>query len=97
MPRVDRHQLRFGPYRTPRFKYGARVECEVRGEVTIIGLSDGPIPWLVGKTQRATSMASRLCSWWTATRVKFWAPRESFAARPERVGREGTCQKQRIN
>jgi hypothetical protein len=36
MPHVNRHKLHFGPYRTPRFKYDAKVECEARGEVTIV-------------------------------------------------------------
>lgn len=34
-----------GTYATPRFRIGERVECEVRGEVTIVGVSDGRIPW----------------------------------------------------
>ncbi|HWB12682.1 MAG TPA: hypothetical protein VG826_25880 [Pirellulales bacterium] len=45
----QRLKLRFGPYRTPKFKYGARVMDEIRGEVEIVGLHDGPIPWPVGK------------------------------------------------
>ncbi|HWB14725.1 MAG TPA: hypothetical protein VG826_36215 [Pirellulales bacterium] len=45
----QRFKLRFGPYRTPKFKYGARVMDEIRGEVEIVGLHDGPIPWPVGK------------------------------------------------
>src|SRR5688500_13358624 len=39
-----------GTYRTPRFKYGAKVLCEARGEVTIVKLSDGPIPWPIGRS-----------------------------------------------
>jgi nucleotide-binding universal stress UspA family protein len=45
MYRVDRHKLHFSPYRTPPFRYGTKVECEARGEVTITRLSDGPIQW----------------------------------------------------
>jgi hypothetical protein len=45
----DRLRLLFGPYRTPRFRYGQRVFCEARGWVKIIGLSDGPIPWPYGQ------------------------------------------------
>jgi NUMOD3 motif len=56
MPRVNRHKLHFGPYRTPRFKYGAKVECQARGDVMIVRLTAGRIPWPVGKTHRATSM-----------------------------------------
>jgi hypothetical protein len=36
-------------YKTPRFKYGNTVQCEVRGEVVVVGLSDAPIPWPIGK------------------------------------------------
>lgn len=38
-----------GTYTTPKFKYGDAVMCEVRGEVFITGLTEGPIPWPVGK------------------------------------------------
>src|SRR5579872_1403267 len=41
----DRFKLLFGPYRTPRFKYGDLVFCELRGWVKITGLTDGRIPW----------------------------------------------------
>ena len=53
---INRHALHFGPYRTPRFKYGAKVECEARGEVTIVKLTAARIPWPIGKTHRATSL-----------------------------------------
>jgi hypothetical protein len=39
MPDADRHRLLFGPYRTPVFKYGDVVICDVRGQVEIVGLS----------------------------------------------------------
>ena len=45
----QRLKLRFGPYRTPKFKYGAKVMDERRGKVVIVGLHDGPIPWPIGK------------------------------------------------
>ncbi|MCI0357333.1 MAG: hypothetical protein L0211_02470 [Planctomycetaceae bacterium] len=38
-----------GKYRTPTFRYGQRVDDERRGEVRIVGLSAGRIPWPVGK------------------------------------------------
>jgi hypothetical protein len=41
----ERFQLRYGPYKTPRFKYGKMVQDEWRGEVTIAGLSSGRIAW----------------------------------------------------
>ena len=45
----DRFKLYFGPYKTPRFKYGQIVWCEYRGNVKIVGLSDGSIPWPIGR------------------------------------------------
>jgi len=45
---AERFRLRFGPYRTPRFKYGDQVKDARRGPVTIVGLSDAPIPWPIG-------------------------------------------------
>lgn len=43
-------------YRTPAFRYGQRVECLRRGVVTIVGLTDAPIPWPIAKTVRARSL-----------------------------------------
>jgi hypothetical protein len=45
----DRHLLLFGPYRPPRFRYGSRVMCELRGQVELVGLREAPIPWPVGR------------------------------------------------
>jgi hypothetical protein len=45
---MPRHKLHFGPYRTPRFRYGQKVIDERRGEVRIVGTSAGRIPWPVG-------------------------------------------------
>lgn len=45
---TPRHHL-LGAYKSPRFKYGDRVLCEVRGEVVVVGLSDAPIPWPLGR------------------------------------------------
>jgi len=41
--------LRFGPYVTPVVAIGVVVECEVRGLVTVVGVTHGPIPWPVGE------------------------------------------------
>jgi len=49
MPSYDRNKLHFGPYRTPAFRYGAKVECEARVEVMIVGLSDARIQWPLGR------------------------------------------------
>jgi hypothetical protein len=41
-----------GTYRTPRFRIGATVECAVRGELTIKGVTDARIPWPIGNSRR---------------------------------------------
>jgi hypothetical protein len=41
-----------GTYRTPRFRYGVKVTCALRGQIEIIGLSDARIPWPIGKRAR---------------------------------------------
>jgi hypothetical protein len=51
MEDAERFRL-LGTYRTPRFRYGRQVLCAVRGEVTIVGLTEAPIPWPVGKGGR---------------------------------------------
>lgn len=45
----ERFRLRYGPYRTPRFRYGIVVQDEVRGDVRIVTLSDARIPWPRGR------------------------------------------------
>src|SRR3954453_23007456 len=49
-------QLQFGPYVTPVCFAGAVVECEIRGLVTIVGLSAGPIPWPIGEKEGQTAL-----------------------------------------
>ena len=44
----QRLQLRFGPYKAPKFEYGDSVQCQVRGDVVIVGMTDGLIPWPLG-------------------------------------------------
>lgn len=83
MAKVDRHKLRFGPFATPRFRYGQRVRCAVRGEVIIVGLSASRIPWPLGRIDgnsnralivyRGLAKAVRkeaavaVCHWWGVT------------------------------
>jgi len=45
-----------GKYRTPTFRYGQRVEDERRGEVRIVGLSAGRVPWPIGQQGAAKSL-----------------------------------------
>ncbi|QDU26715.1 hypothetical protein ETAA8_17960 [Anatilimnocola aggregata] len=54
--KIDNTKLRFGNYRSPPFRYGERVDCLARGEVTIWGQSDGRIPWPIGKKVSALSL-----------------------------------------
>lgn len=72
-----------GRYRTPAFRYGDAVVCEVRGGVVVTGLTDACIPWPVGKVPggRARTLvvfaglaaalrvesASAVCHWWGVT------------------------------
>jgi hypothetical protein len=78
---ADLTQLLYGPYRTPRFRLGSVRFCEVRGEVTIVGITDARIQWPVGKRNRAKSLvifgalaravrresATAVCYWWGVT------------------------------
>jgi hypothetical protein len=52
---ADRFRL-LGTYQTPRFRYGQTVFCELRGWVSVAGLSAGPIPWPVGKRGRGKAL-----------------------------------------
>ena len=56
MLKQTRHKLHFGPYRTPQFKYGAKVEDQIRGTVRIVALSAGPILWPLGRKDGARAM-----------------------------------------
>jgi hypothetical protein len=49
LPASTRFKLHFGPYRTPRFKLEAIVDDEIRGAVTVVGMTDGRIPWSIGR------------------------------------------------
>jgi hypothetical protein len=46
---AERFKLRFGRYRTPGSSYGAIVECAVHGPMKIVGLTNGRIPWPLGR------------------------------------------------
>ncbi len=43
MEDAERYRL-LGECRTPRFRVGKRVRCQVRGEMVIRGVTDAPIP-----------------------------------------------------
>ena len=77
-------ELIAGPYRAPRFRYGQTVLCEARGQVRIVGLSSGCIPWplaalpghqkagfvLCADLTRAvqTESSRAICYWWAVTK-----------------------------
>jgi hypothetical protein len=48
---ADRFRL-LGKYRTPRYRVGQKVRCQVRGPVVIVALSDAPIPWPLCKRRK---------------------------------------------
>jgi hypothetical protein len=50
---TDRFRLLFGPYPTPRVRYGRVVMDDIRGEVRVVGMTAGRIPWPVGQRGRA--------------------------------------------
>jgi hypothetical protein len=75
MHNSERFRLHFRPYRTPRFRVGQKLQCEVLGEVTIYRISSARIPWPVGPRRslvvfgalaRALRRESALaiCHWW---------------------------------
>jgi hypothetical protein len=39
----------YGPYLPPKTRRGQKLFCEIRGTVTVSGLSGGPIPWPYAK------------------------------------------------
>jgi len=46
---VEGHYLLLGTYSTPQFRCGDRVRCDMRGEVEIVGMTEAPISWPIGK------------------------------------------------
>ena len=96
MEDAERFRL-LGKYRTPRFRYGRKVLCEVRGEVTITGMTDAPIPWPIGKggrgrhslvvykgLARAVRRESEqaICHWWGVRTTTVWKWRKALGIGP---------------
>jgi hypothetical protein len=44
-----RVKLLFGPYSAPPVRPGHLVQCAIRGEVEVVGMSAGPITWPIGR------------------------------------------------
>jgi hypothetical protein len=101
MEDAERFRL-LGTYRTPRFRYGQRVRCRVRGEVVITGTTDTPIPWPVGKGGRGPhslvvykglakavrrESEQAICHWWGVGVTSVWKWRKALGVG---IATEGT-------
>jgi len=78
-----RHQLRFGSYTAPRFRYGTTVTDACRGDVVVVAISNGRIPWPLGRVRGNSNRAlivygalaravrreanQAVCFWWGVT------------------------------
>jgi hypothetical protein len=111
MKAKDRVRLRFGPYHTPRFRYGDVVFCERCGEVTVCGLSAARIPWptcrrgrgraiilcadLVDAVRRESSIAVQY--WWGVGRETVWRWRKALGVEARTEGTRAMSPPQRGN
>src|SRR5262249_43495967 len=91
-----------GTYATPAFQYGDVAFCALRGEVTLVGLREAPIPWPVGKRrrQRARSVvlyaglaeavrresAAAVRPWWRVGPDTVWKWRKALGVSPTTEG-----------
>jgi hypothetical protein len=98
---VDRFQLHFGPYRTPRFRVGQQVRCAVQGKVVIMGITKAQIPWPVAKKGRGRhtlvvfkdlaravrrESAQAACHWWKVCKSTVWHWRKALGVEPTNEG-----------
>jgi ribosomal protein L21E len=88
-------KLRYGPYRSPCYQLGERVDCLCRGEVTIWQVSDGRVPWPIGKKGSALSLvlcgdliqavkresAAAVRYWWGVSGSVVWHWRRALGIR----------------
>ena len=95
-------KLRFGPYAAPRFRYGATVVDEARGEVVVVALSAGRIPWPLGRLQgrsprglilyrdlaRAVKLeaSQAVAYWWGVSAFTVWKWRKSLGINEQTEG-----------
>ncbi|MBL9082188.1 MAG: hypothetical protein JNK76_10305 [Planctomycetales bacterium] len=89
--------LHFGPYLPPQVAVGEVVDCAIRGQVTVAGVSRGRIPWPLAKSpgERRCSLvvfddlekavhlesAAAVKYWWGATEKVVSAWRAAFGVR----------------
>jgi hypothetical protein len=101
MPRTTDTTL-LGQYATPAFAYGDVAFCALRGEVTLVGLREAPIPWPVGKKQgqRVKALvlyaglaeavrresAAAIMHWWRVGSDKVWKWRRALGVSPTTEG-----------
>src|SRR6266566_1286852 len=100
LPISARVRLQFGPYRTPRIKIGAVIMDEVRGPVTIVGLSKARIPWPVlhARNHRTVALYGALATavrresavavayWWGVSRSTVHKWRKALGVPPINAG-----------
>jgi hypothetical protein len=83
-----------GSYATPAYHIGQRVVCALRGEVEVVGLSDAPVRWPIGrKPPRGKRFlivcaglveavkresAQAVCFWWGVGRDTIWRWRKAL-------------------
>jgi hypothetical protein len=92
MEDTERFRL-LGKYRTPRFRTGQKVRCQVRGKLVITGMTDAPIPWPIAKggrgrhslvvykgLARAVRRESEqgICYWWGVKTTTVWKWRKAL-------------------
>jgi hypothetical protein len=79
-------RLQFGPYKQPRYRRGQKLDCERRGELTVVGTSAGRIPWPIGGKLGGRSLVlfkdlaravkqespTAVCYWWGVTWITVW-------------------------
>jgi hypothetical protein len=55
-----RYEL-IGQYGTPRFRIGDNLLCAIRGTVRVVGVSDGLIPWPIGRAEGSRALSYVIC------------------------------------
>jgi hypothetical protein len=87
----DRFRL-LGRCRTPKVRVGRFIRCLIRGEVEVVGLTDGPIPWPLGRTTRRPAIivygdlarairresALAVAHWWGVGMDRVWKWRKAL-------------------
>jgi hypothetical protein len=81
-----------GIYKTPQFRYGQKVICELRGQVVLCGLTEAQIRWPSGKVGRHHAIvlyaglaeavrreaAQAVAYWWGVSLYTVWKWRKAL-------------------